>query len=162
MPLWRCSCLKDLTLYLFPPVPPPVSCCQTGQLWAPWETYPQQHPSLPQAPGKRGMSTSLRTCAITSYTNCKCWRDATVWKFLLDTLSWLFMFQGFIFKALFWRTVVEIARDIHCWKFCSSVAEYKPYSLPLTRQLWRTDEWRTWWPMPEKLRETCMSQPTAE
>lgn len=67
------------------PFPLPVSCCQTGQLWAHWATSPQQHLSLPPAPGKRGMSTSLRTCAITSYTNCTylSWRNLK----LLECLS---------------------------------------------------------------------------
>lgn len=86
---------KTLTLYknteienvtsTLPPIPSSVSCCQTGQPWVQWATSPQQHPSLPQAPGKRGMSMSLRTCAITSYTNCMypSWRDVTLWECLL-------------------------------------------------------------------------------
>lgn len=41
-----------------------------ARLWAPWETSPQRRPSLPQAPGRRGMNTSRRTCATTSSTNC--------------------------------------------------------------------------------------------
>lgn len=90
-----------------PPVPPPVSCCLTGQLWAQWATYPQHHPSPPQAPGKRGMSMSLRTCAITSYTNCKCWRTVTVWEWLLISLLVSHPLLTFVsypaFKATFFK-----------------------------------------------------------
>lgn len=79
LPCW----LKEVTylwllinfyFVLFSYVLPPVSCCQTALPWARWEACPQQHPSLLQAPGSPGTSTSLRTCAITSYTNCKCKR----------------------------------------------------------------------------------------
>lgn len=79
---------------------PAVSCCQMGQLWAQWAAYPQQHLSLPQAPGKPGMSTSLRTCAITSYTNCKCIPQLER-SYLLVTF-W-FCLKGWIFKAMVWN-----------------------------------------------------------
>lgn len=77
--LYKNTEIENVTSTL-PPIPSSVSCCQTGQPWVQWATSPQQHPSLPQALGKRGMSMSLRTCAITSYTNCMypSWRDVTL------------------------------------------------------------------------------------
>lgn len=86
------------------------------QLWGRWATYLQQHPSLPQAPGKPGMSMSLRTCAITSYTNCKyiTLLDVTVGDCLVVSLLVPYPLLTFVSRPEV--TAVETARDINCFQ----------------------------------------------
>lgn len=96
------------------PVLPAVSCCQTDHLWARWATCPLQHQCQPQAPEKRGTSTSLRTCAVTLSINCMypCWRVYA---------SHIFGFGCCCKRVLLYKPqfgVLFKCTKCHCWELC--------------------------------------------